>query len=123
MSSQTTARAHFKSWELAPTRPFSEMPAVVGNKPYYDQSNHVFVLFIGHVLFPGTDRNFDTTSASNFIPFQNVTQTKPVVRLDLSDNFKTSGKEIYLIEELKLYEVLNRYNGFTYKLSTRLCCP
>ncbi len=43
MSSQTTARAHFKSWELAPTRPFSEMPAVVGNKP--TMINQIMFLF------------------------------------------------------------------------------
>ncbi len=73
------------------------MPAVAGNKTI---TKYIFLLlnllcifhsFLGHVLFPGSTRSFDTTTGSNFIPFQNVAQTKPIVRLDANGNLKTSG--------------------------------
>ncbi len=69
------------------------MPSVAG-KIYYEiyLSSAKFRLCLGHVLFPGTNRTFDTTTGSNFIPFRNVSLTKPVVRLDLNGHMKASGK-------------------------------
>ena len=32
LSSQTTTRSHYKSWQPSPAKPYSEMPAVVGKK-------------------------------------------------------------------------------------------
>lgn len=74
ISSQTTTKAHFKSWNSAPSQPYTEMPPVVG-----------------HVLFPGSNRAFDTTTGVNHVPFINVALTKPIVRLDLNGNLRTSG--------------------------------
>ncbi|CAF3579036.1 unnamed protein product [Rotaria sp. Silwood1] len=74
IASQTTTRAHFKSWQSAPSQPYAEMPAVAG-----------------HVLFPGTNRNFNTTTGSTFLSYPNASQTKPIVRLEHSGNLKISG--------------------------------
>ncbi|CAF3519050.1 unnamed protein product [Rotaria sordida] len=74
IASQTTTRAHFKSWHSAPSQPYTEIPSVAG-----------------HVLFPSTNRNFNTTTGSSFLSYPNVSQTKPIVRLEHSGNLKSSG--------------------------------
>lgn len=38
IASQSTTRAHFKSWHSAPAQPFPEMPPVAGNQTL---RNHV----------------------------------------------------------------------------------
>lgn len=32
LSSETTTRAHFPSWQASPSYPYAEMPAIVGKK-------------------------------------------------------------------------------------------
>ncbi|CAF1360382.1 unnamed protein product [Rotaria magnacalcarata] len=74
IASQTTTRAHFKSWNTAPSHAYTEIPTSAG-----------------HILFPGTDRNFNTTSGSTFLSYPSGSHVKPAVHLEHSGNLKISG--------------------------------
>jgi hypothetical protein len=37
---------------------------------------------LGHILFPGSNRRFDTTNAATFVPHEEVSKAKPTVKLE-----------------------------------------
>ncbi|CAF4247026.1 unnamed protein product [Rotaria magnacalcarata] len=74
LSSITTARTDFQPWNSARSQPYAEFPSVTE-----------------HVLFPGSSRDFRTSTGSTFVPFPKVSQTRPVHRLENRGNLKLSG--------------------------------
>ncbi|CAF1035623.1 unnamed protein product [Didymodactylos carnosus] len=70
-SSQTTARSHFQPWKSAPSHAYGEPPAVAG-----------------HILFPGVDRSFETSSGVTFIPFPDLPTTKSITKNEYGGNLK-----------------------------------
>ena len=54
------------------------------------------IVSAGHVLFPGANRQFDTTSGSSFVSYRNVATIKPAVHLEPSGNLQVSGTVILL---------------------------
>ncbi|CAF3335042.1 unnamed protein product [Rotaria socialis] len=74
LSSITTARTDFQPWNSARSDPYAEFPSVTE-----------------HVLFPGSSRDFSTSTGSTFVPFPKVSQTRPAHRLENRGNLKLSG--------------------------------
>ncbi|CAF0924271.1 unnamed protein product [Adineta ricciae] len=74
LASKTTSHTHFKQWQPIAAHPYTEMPAIAG-----------------HILFPDGNRSFDTTTGRTFVPYPNVSRTRPVIRPEYQGNLTVTG--------------------------------
>lgn len=82
LSDKTTTKEHYKIWERVepPSKPYIEMPSTAGD-----------------MLFPTTERNFQTTTALFHPPLLNVPRTKLIQRIENQGSISLSGKSNHLI--------------------------
>lgn len=143
LSSQTTARTHFQSWSAAPAHPYAELPPIAGLSFFFfysstlnEEKRILFKLFFslffssplkktGHVLFPGPQRQFSTSTGSTFVPFANASKARPIARPEINGSLRISGRTKTKTATNKNKSFFSRsslrFDGFANELSTRFC--
>ena len=78
VSDKTTSNEHFKAWSQpsGPVKSFTDWPS-----------------YAGETLFPTSERNFATTTATFHPPILNATRAKSFIRVENKGSIGLTGKE------------------------------
>ena len=57
-----------------------------------DKKKRLLLIILGHVLFPGPQRRFATSTGSTFIPFPNASKAQPIARPEQNGTLRSTGK-------------------------------